>query len=1088
MDSYGMITDREDQLRLDAFRLGKTSPPTSHSSKPSHGRAHSRNKSLSVPMSISLPTSLGSSLPTPPTDPDSDTPPSPPPRKRTSHHRRRSSVSTRHESADLMGLPVPLEHVSTPAEDMNASLGDRDSLRRRALLALEGKTRMGAFAPVAIPELDTDASDEPPRRSFEFPTKPSFPPGIGAGPSGGLSSLLGNKRDSLGKYAAAAAAKDQLGTLVEEDEDEEEEQVAAEPVSPPQAPERKPAPAARHRPASLNLRPLALSPMISHELPTPSSTPSPRPGLRSLTLPTLTVATDKRQASIIVPARRQSVSSDEGAPSGPTRRRSVVYVTGSSPSAQPVDQCSGTPPPVLAQLPTPDLTPTQPSAHPNIVADPSSATPAARPLSASEQHFLVHAHAALVQRIAELEKALATRPPSRSGSAASSAFSGRRSVSASRYSFASASSTASVSDMDAEADVSADSSDTFDGSVRADSVAGNSNSAAVDELLSVVADLKTERDELRRDADGWRTRVAGLEAARGVLAARVEGARREAWVARERAGILEAEARDADRIRAELANAKMELGKKERECGRLKDEMDRLGAEVSRLTEKAKKREEQMERMDEERGVWERECTRLRALADEERGRREALEHELESAGLLDTPRAFEHAPIVSQVRGPKVSRTMMYAKARGLGFRSLDSESSCTDVESVAESPRDKLDFGLGDTSRYGFVRELRAVEEEEEYSDVEDELAEYEREDECDAYVSASSTSSSFSYPRAAPPPISVPVLAPPPKTSAPILAPAPQQAHARHASLSKTWTFPAALTPAIQSAPAEIDRFFGCLEDVDSSPPLPPAESGRSLFARALAEAQVDDDDDLPPFVLPKDIGYELEADADAEFEEKRHVLDVVVEEDEDEEEEDEEEDEEEYADMNVPIDEIEFVGEEDEGGIKFVFNPPPREYTASPEPADAAPTPETPQRPLSAPIIEPLDDTTPESSPVPETPARPPSNSSSSPSPSGIPRLTPSKSFVSSIPVASGSSTPSRVRSSILLPRPDTTPSTSTFQTPPAKCVAPSFIPQPPSIAKPAPVCAISTPKRLRPSAIPIMSPPSRQPVSSTRMRV
>ena len=67
----------------------------------------------------------------------------------------------------MMGLPVPSEQVQTLSEDMNASLGDRDSLRRRALLTLEGKTRVGAFAPVAIPELGTDTSDES-HRNFEF--------------------------------------------------------------------------------------------------------------------------------------------------------------------------------------------------------------------------------------------------------------------------------------------------------------------------------------------------------------------------------------------------------------------------------------------------------------------------------------------------------------------------------------------------------------------------------------------------------------------------------------------------------------------------------------------------------------------------------------------------------------------------------------------------------------------------------------------------------------------------------------------------------------------------------------------------------
>lgn len=73
--------------------------------------------------------------------------------KRNSHHRRRSSVSTRHESAELMGMSVPsLPHATT--ED-NINLGEKDSIRRRALLALEGKPDV-AFNKVEIPDFSTD--------------------------------------------------------------------------------------------------------------------------------------------------------------------------------------------------------------------------------------------------------------------------------------------------------------------------------------------------------------------------------------------------------------------------------------------------------------------------------------------------------------------------------------------------------------------------------------------------------------------------------------------------------------------------------------------------------------------------------------------------------------------------------------------------------------------------------------------------------------------------------------------------------------------------------------------------------------------
>lgn len=125
--------------------------PRSHRS--SHSRSHSRHTSVSAPL-IPL-VSLSSSVSLPPMALNSP-PASPPPAtgssKRNSHHRRRSSVSTRHESAEMMGFTLPAIVAST---DDNINLGDKDSIRRRALLALEGKTDVGAFSKVEIPELNS---------------------------------------------------------------------------------------------------------------------------------------------------------------------------------------------------------------------------------------------------------------------------------------------------------------------------------------------------------------------------------------------------------------------------------------------------------------------------------------------------------------------------------------------------------------------------------------------------------------------------------------------------------------------------------------------------------------------------------------------------------------------------------------------------------------------------------------------------------------------------------------------------------------------------------------------------------------------
>lgn len=69
-----------------------------------------------------------------------------------SHHRRRSSVSTRAESADMMGK-VLLDLPASSLDD-NVNFGDKDSIRRRALLALEGKSEFSPRnATVEIPDL-----------------------------------------------------------------------------------------------------------------------------------------------------------------------------------------------------------------------------------------------------------------------------------------------------------------------------------------------------------------------------------------------------------------------------------------------------------------------------------------------------------------------------------------------------------------------------------------------------------------------------------------------------------------------------------------------------------------------------------------------------------------------------------------------------------------------------------------------------------------------------------------------------------------------------------------------------------------------
>ena len=206
-----------------------------------------------------------------------------------------------------MGVSLPA--LSTSSSEDNVSLGDKDSVRRRALWALEGKPSADGFSPVEIPELNTPEIERrisELRKDTHFPlfrihssfnaaSKPSFPPPMGSF-SSGLSGLA-NMRDSFGNRPTSSI-KDQLHTLVEEEEEEEEEEPQG-PLSPsasavtslPAVPTSPTPSRARHRPAGLSLRPLSLSPekllsTTNGELPTPAPTPNPSKlsGLKSLTL------------------------------------------------------------------------------------------------------------------------------------------------------------------------------------------------------------------------------------------------------------------------------------------------------------------------------------------------------------------------------------------------------------------------------------------------------------------------------------------------------------------------------------------------------------------------------------------------------------------------------------------------------------------------------------------------------------------------------------------------------------------------------------------------------------------------------------
>lgn len=669
--------------------------------------------------------------------------------KRNSHHRRRSSVSTRHESAEMMGVSLPEQ----PADE----LSDKDNIRRRALWALEGKPEK-----VEIPELTTDEIEK--KLMFDFPTRPSFPPGSG------FTSMT--KRDSF------ISAMDQLGTLHEEEEEDEYE-------SPKLVTPVQPAPTVRARPAHLNLRPLSLTPeSLNTGLPTPSLTPG-RQGLKSLSLLNDNDSPAPRRPVLNLQISAESpcpspASSDDGKKLA--RRSSISYKISN------------------AGLPTPEMTPTfsekrysgtTSSSRSSLSSDyeqPDSvhsreSRSSAKALSASEQHFLFKSHNALLARITDLERAL----------------SGRRRESL------------------------------FDAGSRPVSMtASDVSSEPSDEMLRLVADLKAERDELKRDVDGWRTRVGDLEKQIGVFVKRVENERREAWVARSKLGLVEVE---KNGLIKELEDSRRRVDQLVKAVESLERENGEVNAEKAALAQVNGDLEVEVERLRDE-------CDRL-----------------TQESEALTTPVAPQHG---------------FESRRRGF-FASVDSFGSATDVEYDA-SPQ------------WGFS--LKAVEEESEHEDQMSEedngLAGYEDEQDSDLELQSRGSSSSFGsvseFPRSV---NSMPDVTRPthrPRASLSKQWTFPRGTQVSNASLSQSESvdkFFGCFDDSSSESNSPVTEF------------VHEYEQAKGLWSNAFKNASADDD--FNPFTLPNHVIDTLVSDdtPTTPSSSSSGLLAVVIEEDEEEE---------------------------------------------------------------------------------------------------------------------------------------------------------------------------------------------------------
>ena len=770
-----------------------------------------------------------------------------------------------------MGMSLP--ELPPAHSDDNVNLGDKDSIRRRALWALEGKPDM-AFSRVEIPDISSPDTV----KSFEFrehrlppcsrhtldpilATKPSFPPGSG------LNTFAG-KRDSFGKmFGSTSASKDQLGTLVEEEEEEEEKEDRSQ--FPPDTEERRESPQirmgfpakTRHRPPSLNLRPLSLvqgsvvSP-VPGTLPTPAPTPGSRPNTRKPF-----AAPDATTTSISV---RQTHS--------PRRFSYTCFDTIPAPCDLNKKRCSSisykrstdSVPRDMFPLPTPEMTPTE--RRFSFTSD--QETLVEQPLSVADQHFLFRSHHVLLSRITELERTL------------------KNQASRSRHLLYAADSSPATSEP-------------------------------TDEMLQLISDLKAERDELKRDVGGWRQRMADADKHASMLAKRIESERREAWVARSRLGLLEVEKSGLEKSMQVKAAA---LSKSIAENETLVRERDGMKDEIMRLSARLKDADAAVD-----------ECARLRGALEQERMRRRELEKLLDDAGLLNTPK-LPHALNGSWRRSPFPAKPVG-TRPRGLGFQSVDSESSTTDVESADDSFT-KTEFTLD-----------AVAEEEAEYSDEENGLVGYEDEEDSDLSFSSPGGSSVGSADE-----LDVKSKVPAEVDSRSLHI---QPTCESRASLSKTWTFPKGKTATPVKQDDEVDRFFGCLDDVDRSPPRS-EEMNQRAFSSAFRS--MSDDDELPPFVLPSDVGVVVESTS-------ARSLDVLPEEGE--------------HNGTADAEDDELVGEEVEGGIRFTFNAPPIICVTPPPDVCVTPPPEiriTP--PLEAlmmtPAVRPLvdDPVSGRSIPIPE----------------------------------------------------------------------------------------------------------------------
>lgn len=400
-----------------------------------------------------------------------------------------------------------------------------DHSRLYALLALEGENPSPITSSFGFSKVSKVELPDLSASAAEPKLDLATASGTGMPRTGSLNSntSLTGKRESFGKLLTPASSCSSKKELHTLLEENEGDD---EEITPDELQYVPPAPSPlpqRHRPASLKLRPLSLRSAAA--LPTPSPTPPMRNSakLKSLTLASAIIV----QATALGPPKRSSAVVPGGSPMLNSIELDTSLQRSNSVGRRNPDDAR-------SRLLTPDASSSSlaPSPSPRFDARGRSPSPGRSSTpSPDDAHtaYLTQSHNSLLARIAELENALTIRD-------------------------------------DQSEPVLAEPSE---------------------ELLEMLADLKTERDDLKKELDDAHAKTVEHEKQVTILNRRVDNERREVWVTKEKLAIAEAASKvieeERDELRAQVYKLADMLSALKNDLIREKKEKAKVDAELREM-------------------------------------------------------------------------------------------------------------------------------------------------------------------------------------------------------------------------------------------------------------------------------------------------------------------------------------------------------------------------------------------------------------------------------------------------------------------------------------------------------------------------